>query len=318
MNFKSIEDLNKDIINNLNKIPKDIDLVVGIPRSGLLVANIISLHLNTVLVDLDGFLNKRVFESGKTRRTDKYEQQRNNPKKILVVEDSIHSGKSILEAKEKILNVYNKDVEIIYFAAYVLPGKENLVDIYLDKVDLPRVFEWNIMHHPVIENTCFDLDGVLCVDPLDSQDDDGENYINFLNNVETLFIPSKKIGNIVTCRLEKYREDTENWLLKNGIRYNNLIMMEYKSKEERIKAGRHAHYKAKHYNKTDCDLFIESSLNQAIEISKISQKPVYCIEVRKMIYPNSNDYTYGSVTKKMKFQNLIRNIKRRIKRRIKR
>ena len=70
-------------------------------------------------------------------------------------------------------------------------------------------------------------------------------------------------------------------------------MMDYKSKEERMRAGKHAEYKAKNYKKTNSDLFVESSLNQAISIAKISNKPVYCVEVQKMIYPNSkikNDY----------------------------
>lgn len=318
MFFKSISDLNRDIVLNLYKIPKDIDLVVGIPRSGLLVANMIALYLNIPLTDLDGFLEGRILQSGNTRRPKDYYEKIKNPKKVLIVEDSVLSGASIENAKEKVLNIKNK--EIIFFAAYVAPDKENLVDIYLDICDVPRVFEWNIMHHGIVEKSCFDLDGVLCVDPKEDEDDDGEIYKSFLKGVNPLFIPTKEIGNIVTCRLEKYREETEVWLKENNIKYKNLIMMNYKTKEERMKAGKHAKYKAKNYKKTNSDLFIESSLNQAVSIARLSNKPVYCIEVQKMIYPNSkiDNNNFGSVGKiyilNLKFK---RNLKKIIKKIIK-
>lgn len=309
MYFKSIDDLDRDIINNLYKIPKDIDLVVGVPRSGLFVANIIALYLNVPLSEVDGFLKGNIFESGLTRRSENYEQQKNNPKKVLIVEDSVLSGKSLLETKRKIKEQYKEDIEIIYLAAYVIPEKKDMVDIYLDICKAPRVFEWNIMHHRILEKSCFDLDGVLCLDPTKNQDDDGEIYKNFLLNAEPLFIPTQKIGNIVTCRLEKYRNQTEEWLKINGIKYDNLIMMNYESKAERIKQGKHAQYKAEHYKKTKSDLFIESNLNQAIMISKVSKMPVYCIEVRRMIYPNYKVEDYGNVTINIKFKNIIKRLK---------
>ena len=314
MFFKSISDLNRDIINNLHMIPKDIDLVVGVPRSGLLVANIIALHLNVPLTDLEGFMEGKVFESGTTRRPKDYDCKVKKYKKVLIVEDSVFSGESIQNAKNKILNTNRNDIEAIFFAAYVAPGKESLVDMYLEICGLPRVFEWNIMHHGIIERSCFDLDGVLCVDPTESDDDDGECYKAFLRKVKPLFVPTKEIGNIVTCRLEKYREETEEWLNKNNIKYKNLIMMNYKSKEERMKAGKHAEYKAKNYKKINSDLFIESSLSQAISIAKLSNKPVYCVEVQRMVYPNSkikNDY-FGSPGKiyilKRKVKDLVKGI----------
>lgn len=317
MFFKSISDLNKDIIFNLHRIPKDIDLVVGVPRSGLLVANIIALHLNVPLVDLDGFIEGKVFQSGVTRRAKDYDIKIKNPKKILIVEDSVCSGRSIENAREKILALKREDIEVLFFAAYVAPDKEKLVDIYLDVCELPRVFEWNIMHHEIIEKSCFDLDGVLCIDPNESDDDDGEIYKSFLRGVKPLFVPTKEIGNIVTCRLEKYRVETEEWLKRNNIKYKNLIMMNYKSKEERRKAGKHAEYKAENYKKTNSSLFIESDLRQAISISKIANKPVFCIEVQKMIYPNNKiDNNYfgkpGEIFKlKLKLKrNLIKLIKK--------
>ena len=39
--YKSFSDLNSAIIRNLHKFPHDIDIVVGIPRSGMLPANLV-------------------------------------------------------------------------------------------------------------------------------------------------------------------------------------------------------------------------------------------------------------------------------------
>lgn len=57
MNFRTIGDLNSVIYKNLQKIPQDIDLVVGIPRSGMLAGSIISLLLNEPLADFNSLLN---------------------------------------------------------------------------------------------------------------------------------------------------------------------------------------------------------------------------------------------------------------------
>ena len=53
LNFITISMFNNTIYKNINKIPKDVDLIVGIPRSGLLVANLLALYLNIKLTDID-------------------------------------------------------------------------------------------------------------------------------------------------------------------------------------------------------------------------------------------------------------------------
>jgi len=112
------------------------------------------------------------------------------------------------------------------------------------------------------------LDGVLCADP--SIDDDGPLYINEITNAPEKFIPKYTINNIVTCRLEKYRNITEQWLLKHNIKYNNLIMLNFNTKDERIKWGKHAEYKAEKYLVSNDVIFFESSLAQAKIIKNIS------------------------------------------------
>jgi hypothetical protein len=64
MNYRSIATLNRQIVNWLDQLPSDLDLIVGIPRSGLLVANLLALHQNLPLTDIDGFLAGKIFYNG--------------------------------------------------------------------------------------------------------------------------------------------------------------------------------------------------------------------------------------------------------------
>lgn len=285
MNYRSFSDLSLLIENNIQNIPWDIDLVIGVPRSGLLVANMIALLMNKTLTDLNGYLDNRLIASGKTKNVSP--KLAKDCKKVLVVEDSVASGNSIIDCKEKLSSI--KDVEFIFLAAYIEPGKEKLVDIYFEVLPQPRVFEWNLFHHKyVIGKSCFDIDGVLCFDPKKEQNDDGENYIRFIQNAKIKTLPTAKIDKIVTSRLEKYRSYTEEWLKKNNIEYNELIMLNATAEERREK-NLHASFKAEVYKNSKDVLFIESEINQAIDINKISGKPVYCTENNYM-YDGSKEY----------------------------
>lgn len=274
INFRSYNDLNQTIKNNISKIPKDIDLVVGIPRSGLLAANLIALSINKPLVDLEGFLEQKTFNSGQRLSKKLFFSE---IKKILVIDDSLNLGTALERAKIKIKESGIKK-EIIYGVVYLRPGQENKVDIYLEHCPMPRVFEWNLFHHDIITNSCVDIDGILCRDPTEEENDDDEKYINFIRNIEPKIVPTIEISYLVTCRLEKYRKDTEYWLKKNNIKYRNLIMMPYETKSERIASGSHGKYKAEKYLESNTNLFIESDSQQANEIFNLTKKDVFSFE----------------------------------------
>ncbi len=288
MNYKSIEDLNRDILQNIHMIPHDIDLIVGVPRSGLLVANIIALLLNLQLTDVDGLLSDRIISSGSTKRNyyNGGVEHVSECKKILVVEDTVYSGASLQSVKNRIKES-QLSCEVLYFAAYVFPGKEALVDYYFQILPGPRVFEWNLFHSGAIENSCVDIDGVLCVDPTQEENDDGERYRFFLEHATPKIIPTRRIKYIVSSRLEKYREETENWLIKNKVSYDKLFLLD-STAEERRKNGLHAVFKSKVYKQSDCWLFIESEPWQAAHISKETQKLVYCIKDNRFYGGNGN------------------------------
>jgi orotate phosphoribosyltransferase len=282
LNYRSIKTLNQHIIDWIPKLPKNIEILVGIPRSGLLVANLLSLYLNKPLADFESFVNSKIISGGVRFNIASQEDFFKSRRRVLVVDDSLYSGAQMRLAKKTISDA-NLHHHVQYAAVYITPGNENMVDFFYEIVPFPRVFEWNIMHHGDMPNWCVDIDGVLCRDPTDEENDDGPRYLHFLKTVEPLIIPSMPIGWLVTCRLEKYRQITEEWLAMHKISYGTLLMMNFPSKQARIESGSHSSFKASIYKKTAATLFIESSLNQAREIARLSGKDVFCIETREMI-----------------------------------
>jgi len=283
MYYRSISDLNKIILNKLHILPKDFDLIVGVPRSGMLPANLLALYLNKPYTDLHSFINGHIYKAG--ARGQFFDIK--SFKKILVVDDSVGSGGAINEVKEKLSQV-NGEFIYSYCAIYMAPGKEKLVNYYFETIPFPRYFQWNVMNHTSLAKACFDIDGVLCVDPTEEENDDGEKYREFLLNAKPLFIPGCKIGALVTSRLEKYRKETELWLAKNNVKYDELIMLDLPNKEARQKLNNHSTHKANTYQKNNYTLFIESSLHQAKEINRITGKPVLCTENFEMIFENES------------------------------
>lgn len=282
LNFITTSMLNNTIYKNISKIPKDVDLIVGIPRSGLLVANLISLYLNVKLTDLEGLKENRIFSKGLTSRCNNEIDSIDQCRKILIVDDSVFNGTAIENVKKELANFPYKD-KLIYMTVYTTEQGKNKVDMYFEICNPPRIFEWNLMRHNLLERCCFDIDGVLCEDPTYEQNLDETKYDEFLKNATPLFLTNKKIGHLVTSRLEKNRKLTEQWMRENGIEYGNLKMMPYKNREERMQANNHAEHKAEYYKNVDALLFVESSKVQAIKIAQIAHKPVFCIETQEII-----------------------------------
>ncbi len=283
MYYRNISDLNKIILKRLSILPRDFDLIVGIPRSGMLPANLLALYLNKPYTDLNSFINGHIYKAGARGQFFDIKEFR----KILIVDDSVNSGSAITKCRESLKHM-EADFSMSYCAIYVIPEKEKSVDYFFETVPLPRYFQWNIFNHTTLEKACFDIDGVLCVDPTEDQNDDGPKYTDFVLNAPPLFIPGSKIGTIVTSRLEKYRGETETWLKANKVKYNNLVMLDLPDMHARQKANNHAEHKAKAYMSKPYVLFIESDLMQAVEINRIAKKPVLCTENFEMIFDSES------------------------------
>lgn len=278
MIYKSFSDLSKAILNKITILQQmNIGLVVGIPRSGMLPANLIALYLNVPYTDIDSFVENRIYGAGDRQ---KYIKTKSN--NVLVIDDSISAGIALNKAKNKLKNV--KNYNLIYGAVYARSSSKHLVNFYCEVVDGDRIWEWNLFHNQIIlGRSCMDIDGVLCRDPTSEENDDGEKYHKFLLTAEPKFIPTVKIKTLITCRLEKYRNETMFWLKKHNVQYDTLIMLNLPNKEARIKWGKYGDYKAEEYKKAEYIFFIESSLKEAKQIKELTKKQVFCIETMGLI-----------------------------------
>lgn len=289
MNYKSYSDLSLDILQEIYKVSPEVQLILGVPRSGMIPAYMIAAQLNLPVVSLDEFLNG---EKG-SRGNRPIGVEITEIKNILVVDDSYATGSALQKVKER-LKIFNQEFNIKYTVVYSAIKNLDEVDFYFKYLPLPRVFQWNYKNHLISKDSCYDIDGVLCVDPTDKQNDDGVLYIEFLLNAKPLFIPQYPISCLVTSRLEKYRSQTEHWLKKHQVIYDELIMLDLPDAITRRKLGIHSKFKAKVFVERNESYFIESNWSQAKDIFKLSKKPVFCIE---------NDVLINSYTDIIKHEN---------------
>jgi orotate phosphoribosyltransferase len=267
MNFRSIADLRSDIKNYLlPNLPRDVGMVYGIPRSGLLPASIIATALGVDLGMVGGpplnGVRKDLFVLPKGTKS-------------LLVDDSIFGGGAMRSA----LSVFRR--ECYTCAIYAHPKSKHMVNFYAVELPGPRFFEWNFTGIKATEDYMFDMDGVICEDPR-VFDDDGSKYQAEIKRVKPLYLPQTKIKAICTNRIERWRPETEAWLKQHGVVYGQLIMQPFATAVERRNQSDPGKYKAAHYSKSDATVFVESHDRQASTIASESKKPVLSIESMKL------------------------------------
>lgn len=252
-----------------------IDGIVGIPRSGMIPASLLSVLTSLPLYSIQK--DKLVllgFESdfGGSRMT-RYSK---NPSNLLFIDDTCYSGK----AAKKIKDTFGTDIKIaVVFSTSVGLSHINFSSEILEP---PHFLEWNFFNCLFATESMFDIDGLFCPNvPVEIAIDE-QKYINFITNVKPYFhrIPKLfKASKIVTARLEKYRSITEQWLKKHDFNYNELVMFPTQRQQERdqnhvIVIGQ---YKAQVFNSSYKErFFIESEVSEANIIKSLTDKAVMC------------------------------------------
>ena len=294
MNYRSVAQLSDQVLAWSRSLPRDLDLVVGVPRSGLLAANLVAVYRNVPLTDVDGLLEGRTIATGHWKKgslnrvgggAGVQERFLDQPRNVLVVDDTVGSGTSMARVRERI-EAAGLPHRVRYGAVYVAPDQEGSVDTYAETLHFPRAFEWNVLHNPaILHRMALDIDGVLCHDPTNAENDDGERYLDFLQTARPLFKPDYKVGWLVTSRLERYRAETEAWLDRHGIQYGELVMMPYPDRDTRMRINAYGAHKARVYRESGALLFVESDVRQAVEIAELSRKDVLCTDTMQMVRP---------------------------------
>ena len=124
MNYRSVSDLREDVREMAHELPSDIDLVVAIPRSGVLAANLLCLYLDVPMTDVDGLCRGDMFETG-----NRHEQSLSidDIDTALVFDDSVYPGTQMAETRERVAGEdFPFDLE--YGAAYVTENGLDQVD----------------------------------------------------------------------------------------------------------------------------------------------------------------------------------------------
>lgn len=274
MNFRSVADMDRAIACNLWKLDRGrFDVVVGIPRSGMIPASIIATYLQMPLATLEGYIAGIVHgRSGKPMaRADR----------ILLVDDTSNKGGAMARAVA-MLPKGLKITRCAVYGPYQHPNPAEIIDVWFEDCKGPRGFAWNLWKHARLRRWGFDFDGVLCRDPSKDENDDGPRYREFLATAEPLFLPTREIGPIITGRLEKYRPDCEAWLARYGIQHGGLHMMPFATKAERMAHGGRGQWKAEQIKALGADMFIESCPKQARIIADRAQIPVWCTSTMSM------------------------------------
>lgn len=273
LSFKNYNDLYFDILDWNTILPRDFDTVIGIPRSGMIVAFMLSQIRNIRMGSINSLLSNN-FEYGH-RIIPGIE----NPiSKILVVDDTLKKGRTLIKTRSKL-----KGFEVSYGVVYITQENKNCVDFFYKILPPPRPFLWNVFHSLYLDKMCVDIDDVLCLGPTKEQDDDSFKYEDFVKNATPLYIPTCPIHSIVSSRLEKYMNLTKIWLKKYNIQYQNLILSPYKTQKEKRDANNSAQIKAAYYKYTKTELFIESNPIMAKIIKECSGKPVLCTKEMELV-----------------------------------
>lgn len=274
LNVRSLADLNAAIVANLHRLDRSqFDVVVGIPRSGMIPAAIIATLWQASLADVVGY--------GKGIVHGRSGAPVSPGRRVLLVDDTVNKGRAMARAVA-LLPKGTEATRLAVFGPYQVAEPARIVDVWFEECHGPRAFAWNMAKHIRLPRWGMDFDGVLCRDPEKAENDDGPRYGRFLADAEPLFLPRRPIGHIVTCRLERYRNETERWLRRHGVRFGRLHMMPFATKAERMAHGGRGAWKAGIVRETGAEFFIESCPKQAWIIAREAGVPVWCTRTQSL------------------------------------
>ncbi len=283
LTIRSIGDMDRAIANNLWKLDRSkFDVVVGIPRSGMIAASIVATYLQMPLATLEGYVAGIIHgRSGKpVAMSDR----------ILLVDDTSNKGGAMKRAVQMLKGKARSVVRCAVFGPYQVEDPYQIIDVWFEDQPGPRGFSWNLAKHARLPRWGFDFDGVLCRDPTRQENDDGPNYVEFIRTAQPLFLPTRPIGHIVTGRLEKYRGECVEWLKRHGIQFQQLHMCEFHSKAERMDAmkfaGGRGGWKARIAREVGVELFVESCPKQANIIAREARIPTWCTGTQTYVLPH--------------------------------
>jgi len=275
-NFVTIDQASIWTTEWIKTFPRQYDLIVGVPRSGMLIASIIALKLGKALATPELLRQGKFWHSSFIQGKLSLEEINH----VLVVDDSVDTGRAMSRAMESIQSA-SEGITVTKASLIVRKEAKPMVDLYHKVISPPSVFEWNILHRKIASYwgngvLAVDMDGVLCADCPEGVDHDEELYLEWIKTAKPYLIPAFEIDAIVTSRLEKYRQETGAWLEQNNVKYKNLYMWKIGDKSERN--GNFARHKIDELLQLKPDMYWESTWDQSQKIWAETKIPTLCID----------------------------------------
>jgi orotate phosphoribosyltransferase len=269
--FVTLEDMVVWTREWIKTFPEDYDIIVGIPRGGLMLASMIALKLGKPLSTPEQFRDGQYWMGSHVE--EKY--KKNEFYNVLLVDDNVGSERTI-EEPARMIRSSHKNIKVTKAALIVNEDAVKYVDLYFKALHAyPPVGEWKFMgkKRGIL---AVDMDGVICEDCPPLVDMGEKLYTEWLRNAKPYLIPNFEIDYIVSNRLEKYRPETEEWLARHKVFYNKLILWDIPSKEERN--GKFIEHKVDVLLKIKPTEYWESSYEQAKKIWETTKIPTICID----------------------------------------
>ena len=281
--YITTERLVHDTMTLLALLPGDVDLVVGISRSGLVPAGLLAFHAHLPLLAVS--CGQGLVDVGHGIRLD---ERRSGPvKHIVLVDDTVTRGREMTANFQTVRQAY-PDAQITRAVVYAHPQALAAVDLYVAVYPGLHFLEWNWPNDGHGTTCVYDFDGILCQDCPPADDDDGPRYRHFLKTVKPLFLPRRgTIPMIVTGRHRIYEPETREWLARHRLEVDRLVMRTFEIDPEVPFAAQIAEFKAARYAETSYMFFAESDPVQARLINEATGRAVICPPIAKVFKPRA-------------------------------
>ena len=199
--YVSLAQLQDDIRFLAGELPADITAIAGVARSGLKAACTIAELLHLPLLAIRQTKGD-IIEAGNGWRLGGKSHVDISGGKVAVIDDTVMTGNSLRAIAGICQSRFDSHVTA---AVYVNPSARRKPDIWARDLEWPHILEWNVFNSVLSPNIAVDFDGILCRDCHPKDDDDGERYLEFIQNAKPLYLPRKRpLAMIVTARIEKY------------------------------------------------------------------------------------------------------------------
>lgn len=198
----------------LPTLPKDIDLVVGIPRSGLLFADMIALSLAKPLATPETLAEGGPWVSERFTVPEQIAS-------VLLVDDSVDTGESMADAVDEVRNA----LPGARVTTAVLIGRKEQkasVDHIFRMIPQPRLFEWDLMHQKKVGHVAVVLEGVIA--PARPTDLPDTEYAKWLDDTGPGRIPIYLVDTVIAYGPEGAEGSVATYLDRHGVDFGRILM----------------------------------------------------------------------------------------------